>query len=443
MAVRILVLNIKASALEGWHMIWLIVALFVLMVTPDVGARTIHVAVEGDDGGAGTEEQPMRSVAAALQAISRDGGEIRVGPGSFDMAGYGIDLNVPVQVAGAGRAATTLLNPGTIQFTAGLVVRDLTFSGGDGITLKPGSPEGNVLAGVLIERCNFQDGTVAISTGKDPVGAITDFTVSDCQFERMKSGIAIIYGDISCIEVIGNTFEQIGDMQGGAFCIVIGSNATRETTRDVVIANNVMDTIFGSTEVVDGAGREVHGVLAYGTDVAIIGNTVRNLNTGQDHEAIYMKARHSVIANNIVENCGSGAGGGDISSKGGQTSMGNVICGNIVISEEPGRGIFVNGGTSIIGNTVTKPNGSNGIDVYSLGWPVTIMGNDVEVGGKAAIYVNGGDSGGREYEWPDEGRVVIIGNTAICHDGEPLKLVDVADSTVSGNTTGNQRGEQE
>ncbi len=424
---------------------WIVIltTLLVTMITSPVEAQpTFHVSVEGNDGNPGTEQQPFHSVNAALEAVA-GGGAISIGPGEFDLQGLDVDLSAPVSIVGAGADATTLMNPGTIRFTDSLTVRDLTFSGGDGIVLKPDSPEGNVLDGVMIERCRFIDGITAISTHKDPVGVITNFIVSDCRFERMKSGIVILYGEISCVRIIGNTFEEIGDMEGGASCVVIGSNATRQTTRDVVVAGNTMDTIFGSTEEIDGAGREVHGVLAYGTDIAIIGNTVRDLNAGRDHEAIYMKAQHSVIANNVVENCGSGGGGGDISSKGGEASMGNVICGNTVTSDQPGRGIFVNGGTTIIGNTVTKPNGFNGIDVYPLGWPVTITGNRVETGSGSGIHVNGGDGGGRPYTWPEEGQVLVTDNVAICRDGVPMKLSHLADLVVTGNTTGDRPTEPE
>ncbi|MEA3402338.1 MAG: hypothetical protein U9R79_13965 [Armatimonadota bacterium] len=413
-----------------------------MLATPAAPQQSFYVSADGSDDNPGTEQEPLRTVAAALQAVA-DGGAIEVGPGHFDLEGLSVDLSAPTSISGAGRDATTLLDPGTIRFTDSLTVRDLTFSGGEGIVLKPDSPEGNVLDGVMIERCRFEDCITAISTHKDPVGVITNVTIRDCRFERVRTGIAIIYGEISCVHVLSNTFQDIGHEEGGASCVVIGSNATRETTRDVAVQGNLMDTIFGSTEVIDGAGHEVHGILAYGTDLAIIGNTVRNLNTGQDHEAIYMKARHSVIANNLVVNCGSGAGGGDISSKGGETSMGNVICGNTVRSDEPGRGIFVNGGTVVAGNWVKKPNGFNGIDVYPLGWPATITGNHVETGFGAAIYVNGGDGGGRPYEWPEEGSVVVTDNIAICHDGIPLKLRYLADSIVSGNETGNGSPEQE
>ena len=63
-------------------MVWLIAVLLALMATPDVGARTCYVAVEGDDNGPGTQEQPMRSVGAALRAVARDGGEIHTWPAS-------------------------------------------------------------------------------------------------------------------------------------------------------------------------------------------------------------------------------------------------------------------------------------------------------------------------------------------------------------------------
>ena len=74
---------------------------------------------------------------------------------------------------------------------------------------------------------------------------------------------------------------------------------------------------------------------------------------GRDHEAIYMKASYSAIADNFVHNCGSGGGGADITSKGGELSDGNVITGNRITGDQPGRGMLINGGAVIKNNHVS------------------------------------------------------------------------------------------
>ncbi|HJN17542.1 MAG TPA: right-handed parallel beta-helix repeat-containing protein [Armatimonadota bacterium] len=396
-----------------------------------------YVASQGDDAGPGTREEPFRTVQRALEPVAELGGTISIGPGIFDLEGLSIALERPTTIEGAGRARTKLRNPATITFTSSLTVRDLTFTGGRGITLKPFALEGGRLDGVLIERCVFQDSQTGdrgvIGTSKDAKGTITNFAVRDCKFARVNAGIVFMRGLISHVRVVDNTFTAITSESEGASAVIIGSNATMETTRDVLIRGNVMETITGPTEVVDGAGHEVHGVLAYGTNISIIGNTIRDLNAGRDHEAIYTKARHSVIAGNTVERCGSGGGGADIANKGGEFSVGNVIQGNTVVSDLPGTGIFIAGGCVVMGNRVQKTNGANGIDVYPLGHTAVVADNTSETRHGAAIYVNGGDHTGRPFDWPDEGQVIVAGNVATSHEGHPVKVTNALRPVVSGN----------
>jgi|LSQX01.1.fsa_nt_gb hypothetical protein len=114
----------------------------------------------------------MALAVAAL--VAGEGGEVHIGPGEFDLAGLEITLGAPVLIEGSGLDATILRNPGTIRLSEALTVTDLTFSGGTAVDLKANSPEGKTLQGLRIERCAFEDGTVAISTGKDPVGNARD-----------------------------------------------------------------------------------------------------------------------------------------------------------------------------------------------------------------------------------------------------------------------------
>ena len=398
---------------------------------------TYHVAPQGDDGSPGTREKPFRTVQKALQAMAERGGAISIGPGVYDLEGFSTTLERPVTIEGAGSDRTTLTNTATIIFTSSLTVRDLRFTSGRGITLKPFAPEGGRVDGVLIERCVFEKSQTGdrgvIGTSKDPKGVITNFVVRDCEFAGVNAGVVLMRGLISHVRIMDNTFTDIASEREGASAVIVGSNATMETTRDVLVCGNVMDTITGPTEVINGAGHEVHGVLAYGTNINILGNTVRNLNAGRDHEAIYTKARHSVIAGNTVEHCGSGGGGADIANKGGEFSVGNLVQGNKVISDLPGTGIFIAGGCVVLGNHVQKTNGANGIDVYPLGHPAVVANNYSETRHGAAIYVNGGDHTGRAFDWPDEGEVIVAGNVAASYEGQPVKVTNALRPTVSGN----------
>ncbi|MFV2068667.1 MAG: hypothetical protein ACC645_16980, partial [Pirellulales bacterium] len=126
-------------------------------------------------------------------------------------------------------------------------------------------------------------------------------------------------------------------------------------------------------------------------------------------------------------------GGADIASKGGEFSVDNVYTGNRILSDQPGRGMLINGGAVIKNNYLKKTNGSNGIDVYTLGKPVTVAGNYAETKSGAAIYVNGGDHRGLPFQWPNAGEVVVSNNVAVSYEGSPIKVVNVAHKTISGN----------
>ncbi len=65
--------------------------------------------------------------------------------------------------------------------------------------------------------------------------------------------------------------------------------------------------MVGGTGSTDPNGNEypgIHAVLAFGENINILYNTVREVTYGKDHEAIYIKAGHSTIAHNVVHNGG-------------------------------------------------------------------------------------------------------------------------------------------
>jgi hypothetical protein len=123
-----------------------------------------------------------------------------------------------------------------------------------------------------------------------------------------------------------------------------------------------------------------------------------------------MKASNSTIAGNVVYNCGSGGGGADITSKGGELSEGNVMAGNRITGDQPGRGMLVNGGTVIRDNYIKNTNGFNGIGLYAYGKNVTISGNYDQTKTGAAISLDGGKD------------AVISDNVAICYDGTTISV---------------------
>ena len=387
-------------------------------------AMTYYVAPYGDDQNPGTQAAPFQTVPHGL-ARADAGDTVFIESGTYDLAGFATTFDYALTLTGEDKGSTILTNGGTLTFSKSLTVENVTFRNWRSTVLKPSVPEGGLLDGVVIQNCIFENLASAINTGKDPRGVITNVKIANCEFRNMEgngvAAISIAYGVISNVQVTNNSFRNLKSTTKGCSAVVVGSNATRATTKDILISENEMDAICGPTVVVDGAGPEVHGILAYGTNVRILKNIVRNLNTGTDHEAIYMKASHSVIGDNVVENCGSGGGGADITSKGGEASEGNVISGNRITGAQPGRGMLINGGTIVKGNHIKKPNGLNGIDVYAYGKPVTITNNYVETKLGSAIRL-------------EDGRDAIISdNVAISYEGTPIKVRDSVGTTIQAN----------
>lgn len=387
-------------------------------------ATTCYVSSDGSDANPGTTAKPFKTVHKALNHAG-GGDTVRITAGIYDLSGLPHTIDRPLTVVGDDRDSTVLTNGGTLSFSSSLTVKDLTFRNYATTVLKPLAVEGAKLDGVVIDNCVFEKLPSAIGTGKAPKGVITNVRITNCEFRDMEGAgvvaIAIIYGIISDVQITGNTFKDLKSTRKGCSAVVIGSNATRATTEDVLISGNVIDTVLGPTWVKDGAGPEVHGILACGTNLRIVKNTVRDLGAGTDHEAIYMKARDSIIADNVVENCGSGSGGADISSKGGELSEGNVISGNRITGDRPGRGMLINGGTVVKDNHITKTNGFNGIDVYAFGKPVTIAGNYVETKSGASIRLDGGKD------------AVISDNVAVCYEGVTIKVCNSTGTRTERN----------
>lgn len=393
-------------------------------------ANTYYVAHDGSDTNPGTESRPFRTVQKGItQAGSAD--TVYIKAGIYDLRGFSKTIHQPLVLVGEDKDSTILVNGGTLTFSQSLTVKNLTFRNYDSTVLKPFTREEEKLDGMFIENCIFEKLSSAVNTGKDPKGIITNVRISNCEFRDMEGigvvAIGITYGLISDVQIANNSFKNLRSTRKGCVAVAIGSNATRWTTKDICISDNQMDTIVGPTTVVRGAGPEVHGILSYGTDLKILRNTVKNLNAGTDHEAIYMKGRNSTIANNVIHNCGSGSGGGDICSKGGELSEGNVITKNRITGNQSGRGMLVNGGTLITDNYIKKTNGFNGIDVYALGKPVTISDNYVETEKGVGIRLDGGKN------------AVISNNVVICQKGTTIRVVKSTGTQISDNKEGEDR----
>ena len=374
---------------------------------------TFYVAPNGNDANAGTAAKPFRTVQKAI-AQAAAGGAVHIKPGQYDLAGFSATVDKPLSLIGEDSKTTVLAKGGGLTVTAAITVKNLTFAEYRRPVLQLAPDKDQKIGGVVVESCTFRDLATGIYTKKRIEGTITNVSITKCEFTDLKGGgvkaVCLAFGRLSNVTITHNTFRRLVSSRKGCAAIIVGSNATRGTTRDALIADNRFETVHGPTTVRKGAGAEVHAVLAYGVDVRILRNTVKDLNAGRDHEALYMKASDSTIADNVVENCGSGGGGGDICSKGGRDVHGNVISGNQVTGDRPGRGIFAVGGTVIKDNYIRKPQGFNGIDIYAFGKPVVVTDNYVETKRGSAIRLDSGD------------KAVISDNVLVSYEGKTLGI---------------------
>lgn len=260
---------------------------------------------------------------------------------------------------------------------------------------------GDVLDGILIENNRFEKMTFVIRSFTG--GRLVNVLIKDNDFIDLISETQKIQvprleeGIISSITISDNVFINLishSDVKS-VLGIQVGGNANRDTTRDIYVVNNYFENLVGGTVSTDPDGNEfpgIHAVLAYGENINILYNTVREVTYGKDHEAIYMKANYSTIAHNIVHNGGSNGGGdGDITIKGG-ANFDNLVFGNRVTGDQSGSGITVYGEVRIENNYINKRagQGRQAVNIYASGMPIAVLNNHIETEfGGTALRIDG------------------------------------------------------
>ena len=387
-----------------------ICSVFFIFVENTLGA-IYYVDVKNSiasDSNAGDIKHPFKTVQKGLKLVS-PGDTLIVRAGNYDLSGF-VGILHDVTLIGEGENSTIIENVKKIQIVGSLSVSKLQFKNCKQLFYINLSSNQSISA-ISIHDCIFKNVPYVIFTSNKTKGKISGINIENCKFldvnEDEVCTVCLTFGQISDILIKNNKFYKLNSIKRGCSAIVIGSNSNRDTTKNITISRNIIDTITGPVGTKQDP-REVHGILAYGTNIIVDGNKIRNLNSGQDHEALYLKASYSKIINNKIEECGSGAGGADISIKGGANSTGNVITYNYIFSSKRGGAILVNGEATITYNYIRKINGLNGIDVYAYGKSVIITENSVEAKHKG-IYVH------------DAGAGNIQNNYVISHESRPIK----------------------
>jgi len=410
-----------------WQGILVRLSLALLLICTAAGAATIVVDDNhpfASDANAGTVTEPLKTVQAALDRVA-SGDTVSIKPGLYEMAGYTRTFEFPIALVGEDADTTILQNGGKLRFSAPLVVKHLGFADFDSEIFELVTAGEQTLDGVVLENCLFRRVQTVLDNSTVSQGTLRNVIVRNCRFSDISDSkvncVRLSSGTVENVSIYRNTFQNMASDTRQCIAVFIGSNETRDRTRNVYVVGNEFNDITGPTNVVDGVGCEVHAVLCYGSNIQVLANLIQGVNRGDDHEAIYLKSSHSVIADNTVRDCGSGAGGADITLKGEDLNEGNLVQANRINGDLGGRGLMVHGSATIRHNHIAKPSGERGIDAYAFSKSVEISSNYVEVGQKSAL------------ELADAAGGSIVTNCLICYTGTIVRVVNCTNVTVEGN----------
>jgi hypothetical protein len=367
---------------------------------PPIPEGDLHVSKSGNDNNSGTESEPLQTIQEAILR-STDSDIIIIKPGTYDLAKFSRTIDHRLSFVGVDKCATILTNGGTLNFLTGFSISNLTFKDYDERVFGLDGGVNDVIDGVTLENNRFENLTHVIRSYTD--GTLTNVLIDNNQFidliteDGKVQVIRLDMGIISNITVSNNSFINLISRSEtkSTVAIKLGDNINRDTTRDIFVINNRFENLVGGTVSIDPTGNEfpgIHAVLAFGENINILYNTVREVTYGKDHEAIYIKASHSTIAHNVVHNGGSNGGGdGDITIKGGP-NFNNLVYGNRVTGDQAGTGITVHGEVRIENNYVNKraSSGRHAINVYAQEMPVIVLNNHIETElGGSALRIDG------------------------------------------------------
>lgn len=155
---------------------------------------------------------------------------------------------------------------------------------------------------VIVRQCTFSSCFAALTdTSEGGVESVDKVVFADNEVSNCSRGLFIRPSNIVLAIVADNTFKSISHTSStSAICL---SGNTWETTGQIRVLNNYIESVASSASDLD-----THGVLAYGENVQIVGNTVKNVtngNNGDNAEGIYIKVKKGVIANNLLIDAGT------------------------------------------------------------------------------------------------------------------------------------------
>lgn len=388
----------------------------------------------------------------AFAAAIRDKKILYIPNGEYDLDGFVFTADMDLKIIGQDKRRTVLKNLGKIKVKQGISIENLTIAniaGSVAIAAEPYNYSRIILKNVRAYNSDtsFTDKSRAngflYCQNPDIQKGIFNLIIKGCSFDGFASYAVSLRCAVNNGTISDNEFSNIGyDSNSNVCAILCGyqdeKNITTAPAKDLLISNNIISDIISSKGAME-ESSEGHGILIYGSNIRIRGNTVRNLygggrkaenfDSGYDHEAIYIKASDSVIEGNTVINGCGGSGDGAITAKG--RSNNTKIINNEIIGTF-GSGIYTSAdGVIISGNRITLGKGIYGI--VSAGDGKLVEKNDIKIKGsncKIGICVNGTSPGFKS----------VKNNKVITESGKSIYLTGSGEILNNNITAAGQYG---
>lgn len=332
---------------------------------------------------------------AALQQAMVQKRKVYIPNGTYDLDGLSFTADEDLVIVGQSKEGTILKRMGGLTAKKNIYLENLTIldiTGSYVFKLDPVNYSNVTVKNVIADNQDnqFLNEKRANSFGiydhdkKDK--GINNLEIRDCKISHFASYAFRFTCHIKSGSIINNVMKEIGHDTNKKVIALYGGKQTGMTitapAQNVVIRDNVIEKLY-SIYGTQNDSSEAHAILFFGSNIKIENNTIRNLygggreqkhlESGYDHEAIYIKAPESRIIGNKIENGAGKYSDGCIAVKGNSE---NVKVLNNEITSVYGNGIFV----EAVGNVDIMDN------------KATISGNALK--GKACLYITEDDRAG-------------------------------------------------
>jgi len=332
---------------------------------------TVTVKSFGAKGDGSTDDK--LAFINALSFSVANGMSLYIPNGTYNLNGLTFKATSDLKIIGESTENTILKNLGVIAGNSNMQIENFTILdmvGKNAIQIIPTNFSKVIIRNIKGYNTNSAfvsrsraDSFIEYTSPTKDVG-VEWIEIDSCDATNFASYGIRLRGYVKGGVISNNRINNIGYDTNTGVCGILGGNQgdgniVLGPIEKVTIRDNIIENIYsayGNNET-----SEAHGILCYGSFLTIRNNTIKNLygsgreeinlDSGYDHEAIYVKASDTTIDGNIIENGSGDFGQGAIAVKGGSR---NKVIGNS-IKNMYGMGItFENsqGGIEVTGNTV-------------------------------------------------------------------------------------------